>query len=164
MGSASGCEPEVVGGSSPDAGPRAASGSRPDRSAPFRREDMGSVASTSQGRSRADRLRRTQDFQRVLADGARSVRGPVTVSATPGSAGLRVGFASGRRMGGAVSRNRARRLLREAWRAVLMSNPASAGRSFDVVIVARPGLLQASGEEIRSRLTDALAELGVVGR
>jgi ribonuclease P protein component len=67
-------------------------------------------------------------------------------------------------MGGAVARNRARRLLREAWRAVLISHPNDDGRSFDVVIVARPGLLLTSGEEIRTRLTEALAELGVVGR
>jgi hypothetical protein len=41
-------------------------------------------------------------------------------------------------------------LLREAWRAVRLSHPNDDGRSFDVVIVARPGLLLTSSEEIRT--------------
>jgi ribonuclease P protein component len=48
----------------------------------------------------------------------------------------RLGLAIGRRVGGAVVRNRARRLLREAFR---RNRDAGAG-SLDLVIVAKPSL------------------------
>ncbi|MCP5110158.1 MAG: ribonuclease P protein component [bacterium] len=60
-------------------------------------------------------LRGRSDFQRVFRTGSRLRSGGVTVVATPGQPGApRVGVVAGRRIGGAVARNRAKRRMREA--------------------------------------------------
>jgi ribonuclease P protein component len=61
---------------------------------------------------------------------------------------VKIGVAAGRAVGTAVTRNRAKRLLREAMRS-LIPNIAS---GFDLVLIARPGLVSASLEETRQAL------------
>jgi ribonuclease P protein component len=65
---------------------------------------------------------------------------------------VRIGVAAGRTVGTAVTRNRAKRLLREAMRA-LIPNIAS---GFDLVLIARPGLVSATLEETRQALLTLL--------
>ena len=65
----------------------------------------------------------------------------------------RVGFAVGRRVGGAVVRNRARRLLKEAWRT--LSPQVLEG--FDVVCVGLPAMRGARQGEVREELRELLA-------
>jgi ribonuclease P protein component len=64
-----------------------------------------------------------------------------------------------KRVGGAVARNRARRLLREAVRGV-------AGRLADgdlwVVLVAKKSILERSSPEVRSDIEAGLAGEGVI--
>jgi len=84
------------------------------------------------------RLRRPEEFRRVRSEG-RSWAHPLFVLwRAPGTMdGSRVGIAASRRVGNAVERNRARRLLREAVRKLY-------GRiigGWDIVLVARSGLL-----------------------
>ena len=108
------------------------------------------------------RLLRSGDFQRVL--GAERVFAGRTLVAfaapdrrperRPPGVGLRVGVAAARRIGGAVSRNRAKRRLREA---VRVSFPAGLGggemgTAYDVVIIARPASLSASQEQIAAEV------------
>jgi ribonuclease P protein component len=61
--------------------------------------------------------------------------------------GLRVGFVASRKVGGAVSRNRAKRLLREVFR---RRGPAVA-RSLDLVLVARGAILDADYAEVEAQ-------------
>jgi ribonuclease P protein component len=70
----------------------------------------------------------------------------------------RFGFSTGRRLGSSVVRNRVRRRLREAVRAL---GPRLAS-GWDVLIVARPGMAGASYDEIRVALERTLRGGGLL--
>lgn len=64
-----------------------------------------------------NRLSLSRDYQAVYGAKVRKTRGPLTVFARPnGKNWARLGLSVGRRVGGAVVRNRIKRLLREAFR------------------------------------------------
>ena len=67
-----------------------------------------------------------------------------------------IGFTASRRVGKAVARNRARRRLSEAARAVL---PGPARPGFNYVIVARPAVLTWPFDRLLSELRTAFALL-----
>jgi ribonuclease P protein component len=71
---------------------------------------------------------------------------------------LRAGFVTGRKLGGAVRRNRARRLLREAWRALA---PRITG-TYEVVVVARPSIEGAKAQAVKSDLETLLTRARVL--
>ncbi len=71
----------------------------------------------------------------------------------------RVGLSTGRRLGGAVVRNRARRRLREALRVMAPSFQPG----WDVLIIARPGLVSADYQTLVAALRRVLARGGVLG-
>jgi ribonuclease P protein component len=73
--------------------------------------------------------------------------------------GLRIGVVASRRVGGAVERNRAKRLLREASRQVMALWPGDHW----VVLVARGSIVTCSAEEVRVDIARAL-QSGGVGR
>ena len=66
--------------------------------------------------------------------------------------GVRVGVAAGKSVGTAVTRNRAKRLLREAMR-ILVLNIASGS---DLVLIARPALASATLADARRALENLL--------
>ena len=83
---------------------------------------------------RAQSLRRTSEFRRAFREGRSAAGKYVVVHAVPnGLEMVRVGFPVGRKMGGAVRRNRIKRLLREAVRL----SEAMPHRGYDFVIVPR---------------------------
>jgi ribonuclease P protein component len=82
----------------------------------------------------------------VLDEGERSQGERVVLFLAPGSG--QVAFVAGRRLGGAVDRNRAKRIMRAAWR-----ETRSTGSPFDVVLVARAGVRGA-------RTQDLVGEMG----
>jgi ribonuclease P protein component len=86
-----------------------------------------------------EHIRRRADFQQVYERGAR-VRGRFsTLFLLPNRLSIgRLGIAATRKLGGAVERNRAKRLIREVFR----RNNRAAG--FDVVVVPKRELLDAS--------------------
>jgi ribonuclease P protein component len=75
---------------------------------------------------------------------------------TRGPAG-RVAFVAGKKIGGAVVRNRSRRVLRATARRAGGSWP-----NWDVVLVARQGTAQAAPEDLDRAFADTLKRTGVV--
>jgi ribonuclease P protein component len=78
------------------------------------------------------------------------------VAAGGPAAPVRVGFTVGGSVGGAVKRNRAKRLLREAARAACIK-PGS-----DVVLVAKPPVAESSLADVRAALDTALERAGAL--
>ncbi len=60
----------------------------------------------------------------------------------------RFGISTGRRLGGAVQRNRVRRRVRE----ILRRCPNDTGHGWDILVVARPPAVEASYDELRAVL------------
>ncbi len=73
--------------------------------------------------------------------------------------GIRFGLSTGRRLGGAVVRNRVRRRLREALRVMAPSFQPG----WDVLIIARPGLVEADHAALVGALHEVLRRGGVLG-
>jgi ribonuclease P protein component len=93
--------------------------------------------------------------RRVLAAGRAFHGKRVVVFVAPGAGG--VAFVAGRRVGGAVVRNRARRILRAAWRDL-----ASGVRDgVDVVLVAREAIRGARAHELIPEVDGLLARARV---
>lgn len=63
---------------------------------------------------------------------------------------IRIGVAAGKTTGTAIHRNRAKRLLREAMRPLI----PSLATGWDLILIARPGLVTATLTDTRSALTN----------
>jgi ribonuclease P protein component len=86
------------------------------------------------------------------------VEGRVVVYVRRSEGETRVGMVCGRRVGGAVIRNRARRVLKEAWRHV----GPHVRSGYDVVFVAQPGIRGARMMDLVRDMTRALTAAGVM--
>ncbi len=102
---------------------------------------------------RRERVTRSGAFRAILGRG-RAYRGRyLSLHFLPRGGGLnRVGVTAGKRVGGAVQRNRAKRLLREAFRAV----KDRLRNVHDMVLVAQPGTASARLDEVRGELESLL--------
>ena len=98
--------------------------------------------------SRLNRVRKRAEFLVIQSEGARVNGDCLVFIVQPRSEGpVRLGITASRKIGGAVQRNRARRLIREAFRAVF----AELQLALDIVVIVRRPL----GER---KLSDILAE------
>jgi ribonuclease P protein component len=113
---------------------------------------------------RRGRLTRSAEFDRVYRQGRSFANRNLAVYAfpRPGEESTRLGLSVGRKVGGAVERNRVKRLLREAF---ATRRDAITG-AHDVVIVARPDVLELAEREgvegIAATLDELLIRAGVV--
>jgi ribonuclease P protein component len=99
-------------------------------------------------------LRSRQDFARIGADGRTRADRLLVVRFVPNARDHdRFGISTSRRLGGAVQRNLVRRRIRD----ILRRQAAGSGHGMDVLIVARPGSVEASFEELRATLDRLLA-------
>jgi len=91
------------------------------------------------------KLRRRSQFQHVFDSGRRTHGRLFTVIAAPsGAASTRLGIVASRKLGGAVVRNRAKRLIREVFRTTVYPS-----RPVDLVIIPKNALLLADVEGVR---------------
>lgn len=111
------------------------------------------------GLPRPVRLTHTHDFARVRAEG-RTERGRfLLLNTAPNELqSNRYGVVTSKRLGGAVARNRVRRLLREAIRV----EDAALKRGWDVVVVAHPAAVGQSLSELHRAYRALLTQAGLL--
>ncbi len=105
----------------------------------------------TQGLSSRERIRRRAEFQQVYERGVRAHGRFMTLIILANNLPVtRLGVAATRRLGDAVHRNRAKRLVREVFR----RNKTLPG--FDLVVVPRPELLDADFSTLEADYRNAL--------
>ena len=101
---------------------------------------------------------RSPEVRRVLREG-RPYHGRRLVSfVAPGPRDS--AFIAARRIGGAVQRNRARRLLRAAWQQV----SPQVDEGFEVVLVAREAIRGARTQDLVAEMTELFERAGIAHR
>jgi ribonuclease P protein component len=102
------------------------------------------------------RLRRRGEFQRVFDTGRRSHGRFLILVGAPGPGpSARLGVVASRKLGGAVVRNRAKRLIREMFRRSDDAGPV------DLVVIPRTALLDAPGPALEQDFESALKRFRV---
>jgi ribonuclease P protein component len=107
--------------------------------------------------ARANRVRKRAEYLEVQSGGLRiSVDCLVfVVLRRPAGSPVRLGITASRKIGGAVQRNRARRLIREAFRAVFQELP----EALDVVVIVRRPLAERRLDAVLGEWQRALPRL-----
>lgn len=110
--------------------------------------ETGPVVAPTAGSTRfllVERIRRRREYQLIYETGARLSGRYMTMFLAGNSAGWpRLGIAATRKLGGAVQRNRAKRLVREVFR---LNKP---GTALDIVVIPRRDLLDAGFDDIQA--------------
>ena len=110
------------------------------------------------GLRRKSRLKSGRDFTRVRQAGQRRVTGCLIANwlRLPGQTPSRLGVVVSKKVGGAVLRSRAKRLLRETFRV----HQHELAQAVDLVLVARPSI---AGRDFAAVEKDFLTTLGRAG-
>jgi ribonuclease P protein component len=105
----------------------------------------------------ARRIRRRAEYQRVFDAGRRAHGRYFTIVAAPAEGPLsRLGIVASRKVGGAVARNRAKRLIRQVFRTAPI--PAVAA---DLIVIAKPAAAGAGATDVATDYRVTLKRLGL---
>ncbi|MBS7262738.1 MAG: ribonuclease P protein component [Eubacteriales bacterium] len=104
-------------------------------------------------------LKKRRDFQKVYRRGtAVASKYCVLISSRSRFGMLKVGFSASKKIGNSVQRNRAKRLMREAFRAEMAN--LRTDRAY--IVVARSPIVEANMEEVRCALRSLMEKSGVL--
>ena len=110
---------------------------------------------------RADSLKRKKEFRYTYRAGkSQSNRLCVLVFATNRAKEAKIGFSISKKIGNSVCRNRVKRRMREALTPVI----PSICTGYNLIFIAREGIVDAPFDEIRSAMLALLRRAGLVGR
>ncbi len=105
-----------------------------------------------------DRLKQNFEFRRAYTKGKSVVTPAVVIYVVKNSGkGIRLGIKAGTKLGCAVKRNRAKRVLAAAFSKCL---PRLRG-SYDIVLVARHKILSQKSTQVESLLGAKFTEMGI---
>lgn len=110
--------------------------------------------------SRSSRLAQSRDFARVRRQGERLAQGCLIANwnQLPDGASSRLGVVTSKKIGGAVERNRARRLLRESFRL----HQQELLRPVELVLVARNSIAGKALADVEKDFLTALSKANLL--
>ena len=104
-------------------------------------------------------LRKQRDFSRIYNKGkSKGSRFVVVLCKKNGLDHTRTAFVASKKVGNSVMRNRARRLMRESYRA--LAKDIAGG--YDIIFVARAGISEHKESEVESSMRHALKGCGLI--
>lgn len=112
------------------------------------------------GLGRQQRLTQNRDFMRVRAQGQRLVVGCLIANwqVLPAGTGPRLGVVTSKKIGNAVARSRARRMLRESFR----HHQYELAKPVELVLVARPSIAHCSYVRVEQDFLTSLRRAGLL--
>lgn len=123
---------------------------------------MSAATPARRGLGRASRIKQGRDFLRVRQAGQRTVTGCLIANwlRLPSGTPSRLGVVVSKKVGGAVVRSRAKRLLREAFRV----HQHELAQPVDLVLVARHSITAHGFAEVEKDFLTTLRKAGLLNR